>query len=102
MAKPVTMTVSHDLGREEALSRLKGGFDKYAGDIGMGIAINSRWEGDTCHFDAKALGQTVEGEIAVRENDVMLEVRLPMLLAGMADKILGKLKKDTTLLLEKK
>lgn len=102
MAKPVSMTLSHDLSKEEALARIRGGFDRYAGDIGMGIALNSRWEADTCHFDAKALGQNVTGEIEVREEDVRIEVRLPMLLAGMADKILGKLKKDTTLLLEKK
>lgn len=102
MSKPITMTLSHDLSKEEALTRIKGGFDRYAGDIGMGIAVNSRWEDDTCHFDAKALGQKVEGEIEVRENDVRLELRVPMLLAGMADKILGKLKKDTSLLLEKK
>lgn len=102
MAKPVTMTVSHELGQEEAYRRIHEGFGRIETSLGMGVKVDHKWTDHTCHFTAKALGQTVAGEIEVRPEDIRIEVRLPALLAGMAEKITGVLKKESTLLLEKK
>ena len=103
MAKPVTVTVSHDLGREGARARIDGGLEKLLGSLaGNMLTFERDWTDDTMNFEAKALGQTVHGTVEVREREAVIEVRLPMLLAGMAEKLSGHLKKSGTLLLEKK
>ncbi|WP_026479314.1 polyhydroxyalkanoic acid system family protein [Ahrensia sp. 13_GOM-1096m] len=102
MAKPVTITISHELGKDAAKSRIDGGFQKVGDRLGFGLSINQRWESDTMHFDARAMGQTIEGSLDVHETNVIITVMLPLLLAGMAETIKAKLQKESTLLLEKK
>lgn len=102
MAKPVTITISHELGKDAAKSRIDKGFQKVGDSLGFGLKINQRWESDAMNFDAKAMGQSIEGTVDVRDADVVITVMLPLLLAGMAETIKGKLQKESTLLLEKK
>ena len=103
MAKPVTVTVSHDLGREGARARIENGIDGLLGSVAGGmLKFDRSWAGDTMSFEARAMGQHVTGSVEVREVDVTIEVRLPMLLAGMAEKLAGKIRTDGKLLLEKK
>lgn len=103
MAKPVTVTISHDHTRAEVKERLDRGIDRITGEaVGRMVSVDKRWEGDSLHFTAGAMGQNVEGRIDVREEDVVIEVRLPWLLAGMAEKLQGRLKQQGTLLLGKK
>ena len=103
MSKPVTVTVSHELGREGARARIESGIDGLLGSLAGGMLKFDRiWSGDTMRFDARAMGQQVSGSVEVREADVTIEVRLPMLLAGMANKLAGRIKTDGTLLLGKK
>ena len=102
MAKPVTVTVSHELGREGARARIDNGLDSMLGSIGGGmLKFDKRWDGDTMLFDARAMGQSVSGSVVVREGDATVTVRLPLLLAGMAEKISGRIKKDAPKLLGK-
>ena len=102
MARPVTINISHDLGREEAQRRIRDGFEKVAGKIEFGSEFEQRWEGDTLHFDAKAFGMSATGTVEAGEKMVTVTVVLPALLAGMAEMIKGKVEKESTLLLEKK
>ena len=102
MAKPVTITISHELGAQTAKSRIDGGFQKVGDKLGFGVKLNQRWEDDVMHFDARAMGQTIEGTVEVLETSAVITVMLPMLLAGMAETIKGKLQKESTVLLEKK
>lgn len=103
MNEPVTVTVSHRLGRAEAVRRLKDGFAKTKGDLGGIIAIEQEtWEGDTLRFHMRALGQTAAGTIEVLEDALRIEVSLPWLLAKAAKRLLPILRKETTLLLEDK
>jgi Putative polyhydroxyalkanoic acid system protein (PHA_gran_rgn) len=102
MSKPLTITVSHELGRDKALERVRSGFDKVGGSLGPGVKMTQRWEGDTLHFDAKVIGQAASGTVEVRANDVAITLVLPALLAGVAHLIADKMKKQSTLLLEKK
>jgi hypothetical protein len=67
------------------------------------IAIQQEtWEGDTLRFHMRALGQTAVGSIEVLEDALRIEVSLPWLLAMAAKRLLPILRKETTLLLEKK
>jgi len=50
----------------------------------------------------RALGQSADGKIDVFDDHVRLEVTLPWLLGKIAEKIIPTIRKEGTLLLEKK
>ena len=101
MAKPVTITVSHELGREKALERVRNRFDKVEEAIGMGVRLDKEWRDEQLHFTAGAFGQTVTGTVDVTETDMTIQLMLPALLAGMAGKLSDTLGKQSRLLLAK-
>jgi len=101
MTEPVTVTVSHRLGKGEAVRRLKDGFARSKGSLGGIIAIDHEtWEGDTLRFSMRTFGQTAAGTIDVLEDALRIEVSLPWLLVKAAARLLPILRKETTLLLE--
>ena len=105
MPRPVTVTVSHDLGKEEARQRIEEGFGKLSGSMtgGMIFSFSKDWTGeDQLAFTAKGLGQTIVGKIDVFPQHVRIEATLPNLLASIAESITGKMEKEGRLLLEKK
>ena len=103
MATPVTVSVPHRLGREEAARRLKSGLSRMRGNLGTLIAIEQDvWDGDRLTFQMRALGQSAAGTIEVFDDNIRIEVTLPWLLAKLSERLLPALKKETTLLLEKK
>ena len=105
MARPVTITLSHDLGHEEARRRVREGFDKLKGAMtgGMMFKFSEEWTSDdTLQFNAKGLGQTIVGQIDVFPQHVRIEATLPGLLATIAETITGKVEQQGRLLLEKK
>ena len=99
----VRVVVGHRLGKGEAVRRLKEGFASTNGQLGPTIAIEQEtWEGDTLRFRMRALGQTAAASIEVLEDALRIEVSLPWLLAKAAKHLLPILRKEATLLLEKK
>ena len=105
MAKPVTVSVPHMLGRDEARRRIAEGFGQIQQQMtgGMGVVnCQQRWEGDRLHFEASALGQKMTGRLDVSEDSLGIEIDLPEILAALADRIAGKLKETSRKLLEKK
>jgi len=103
MSDTVTVTVPHRIGKVEAIRRLKDGFAQTRGQLGAIIAIEQEtWEGDTLRFRWRALGQTAATSIQVLEDALRIEVSLPWLLAKAAKHLLPILRKEATLLLEKK
>jgi len=89
MGKPVSITISHELGREAALARLRGGVDKIRDRLGMVRMqlVEERWEGDALHFGVGALGHTVHGRVDIEDSLVRIEVTLPWMLAVFAEKL---------------
>ena len=103
MSDPVTVTISHRLGKAEAVRRIKEGFARTNVNLGPMIAIEQHtWEGDTLRFRLRALGQTAAASIEVLEDALRIEVSLPWLLARAAKRLLPILRKEATRLLEKK
>jgi hypothetical protein len=99
----ITVVVAHRVGKVEAVRRLKEGFARTKGHLGKMIAIeHETWEEDTLSFRMRALGQTAAGTIQVLEDALRIEVSLPWLLAKVANHLLPILRKEATLLLEKK
>ena len=103
MGTPVTISVPHKLGREEAVRRLKSGLSRMANNLGGVIKIEQEvWSGDRLTFQMQGLGQSAAGTIDVRDDRLLIAVTLPWLLAKIADQFIPKLKREATLLLEKK
>lgn len=103
MTDPVTISVPHRLGKAEAARRLKAGLSRADGQFGALIRFDQQeWRDDTLHFQMSALGQSARGTIVVLDTSLVIEVTLPWLLAKVAERVLPTLKKEATLLLEKK
>ncbi len=103
MSQPLVVTISHRLGKDEALRRIKSGLGHVRDNYARLLAIQEEtWTGDQLQFRVSALGQVAEGSIAVAEDHVRLEVTLPWLLAKVAEKFTPAIRKEGTLMLEKK
>ncbi|MGE0210403.1 MAG: polyhydroxyalkanoic acid system family protein [Parvibaculaceae bacterium] len=103
MSKPLTVTVPHKLGKDEAVRRLKTGLGTIRDKFGHLIRIdNEAWAGDRLTFQISALGQSASGTVDVFEQEAVIEVQLPWLLHRIAERATGLIRKEGTLLLEKK
>ena len=102
MSETVTVVIGHRLGKVEAVRRLKDGFARTHGNLGPIAMEHETWEGDTLHFRMRALGQTAAASIEVLEDALRIEASLPWFLAKAANRFLPILRKEATLLLEKK
>ncbi|MBX9862495.1 MAG: polyhydroxyalkanoic acid system family protein [Hyphomicrobium sp.] len=102
MSKPLVVSVSHTLGKEEATRRLKSGLAKATASLPMFSLDEEVWTGDTMSFRLKAMGQEAFGNVAVAENDVRIEVTLPWLLQRFGEMIQDGIKSKSQILLEKK
>jgi Putative polyhydroxyalkanoic acid system protein (PHA_gran_rgn) len=102
MAKPVTVTISHALGREGATERLRSGLDRIRDKLGMARMelVEESWSGDSLHFGVAAIGYTIRGRLDVEESLVRVEVMLPWILAAFAEKLKIGVQKQGQVLLE--
>ena len=103
MAKPLTVSLPHDLGKTEAKRRLTDGLAYIHSRFGDKISITeNQWSGDRLTFTVTALKQTASGTVDVEDAHVTLTVVLPFLLAMVAEKAKALISREGTLLLEKK
>jgi len=106
LARPVTVNIPHNLGKDEARRRIEDGFGRMrqqmTGGLAAMVTFQERWEGDRLHFQGGVLGQTITGRLDVFADSVQLQLDLPEILAALADRIAGKLRTEGQKLLEKK
>jgi Putative polyhydroxyalkanoic acid system protein (PHA_gran_rgn) len=103
MSAPFVISIPHRLGKDEAVRRLKTGLGSASANYGHVFAVEEEiWTGDRLQFRIRALGQVASGTIDVGEQCVTLQVFLPWLLAKLAAAIQPLVRKEGTLLLEKK
>jgi hypothetical protein len=103
MSQPLIVSIPHRLGREEATRRIKAGLANARTNYSSLLTIQEeRWAGERLAFNVSALGQRATGLIDVADDHVRLEVTLPWLLAKVAEKITPVIRKEGTLMLEKK
>ena len=103
MSQPVVVSVPHRLGREEAARRIRAGFERAGTQFGGLLDISEQaWTGDRLTFRASALGQQASGLIDVLDDSVRIEVTLPWLLGKIAEKLIPAIRRESTLMLEKK
>jgi hypothetical protein len=102
MARPLIISIPHQLGKEEAVRRLKSGFAHARSSFGQKLAvIDEIWSGDHLDFRAGVLGQTTTGIIDVAEDHVRVEVQLPWLLGLLAEQVRPFIERQGHLMLEK-
>jgi hypothetical protein len=103
LSKPLIVSIPHHLGREEALRRIKSGISTARTNYSSFLAIHEEtWSGDRLAFNMSVLGQSASGLMDIADDHVRLEITLPWLLAKFAEKLTPAIRKETTLLLEKK
>jgi hypothetical protein len=103
MSDTVTVIVAHRLGKAEAARRIKEGLASSHGQLGSMMAIEQQaWSGDTLRLRIRAFAQTATATIDVLDDALRIEVALPWLLGKAAKWLLPTLRKEATLLLEKK
>jgi Putative polyhydroxyalkanoic acid system protein (PHA_gran_rgn) len=103
MSKPLIVSIPHQLGREEAVRRIKSGFATARGNYSAFLTFQEEaWTGDRLAFNVSALGQAASGVLDVADDRVRLEVTLPWLLAKFAKKVRRAIRKEATLMLEHK
>jgi hypothetical protein len=103
MAKPLVVSIPHRLGKEEAIRRLKTGLAEIRTKHSQLFSVaEETWDQGRLQFRISALGQAVSGTIDVAEDSVRLEIFLPWLLAKLAETLQPLIRREGTLLLEKK
>jgi hypothetical protein len=101
--RPLIISIPHHLGREEAVRRIKTGLGTVRAHYALWFTIHEEsWTGDRLNFNVSSLGQTASGILDIADDHVRLEVTLPWLLAKLAEKFTPAIRKEGTLLLEKK
>ncbi|MGH6670912.1 MAG: polyhydroxyalkanoic acid system family protein [Xanthobacteraceae bacterium] len=103
MTKPMFVSIPHRLGKDEAARRVKAGLDGARSHFSHLFTIQEEtWSGDHLDFRVSALGQAISGTIDVLDDSVNLQVVLPWLLAKLAEAIQPLIRKEGTLMLDKK
>ena len=99
--EPITVTISHKLGRDGAKRRI----DESLGQIRAEVApyvktLDYAWQDYTLDFRVVALMQTIAGRIEVYEDFVRIDLELPRLLHLFARSIQGQIQNRAAALLE--
>jgi putative polyhydroxyalkanoate system protein len=80
-----TVSIPHNLSRDEARQRLQDGLARARREVGsMVTGLTERWDGDTLSFSVSAAGQTVSGQAFVEDHAIRVEATLPWMLAMLA------------------
>jgi putative polyhydroxyalkanoate system protein len=97
----LTITIPHQLGREEAKRRIREQTDQlFAQQGGLMDKVEQRWEGDTMHFHVAAVGRSVSGTAQFTDQNVQLDIALPWMLAMLAGGVKKQIEQQGRKLLE--
>jgi hypothetical protein len=103
MSKPLFVSIPHRLGKDEASRRLQSGLANARTHFGHLFTLQEEtWSGNNLAFRLTALGQAIGGTIDVFDDRVDLQITLPWLLAKLAETIQPLIRREGTLMLEKK
>jgi len=101
MAAPLVVSISHSLGRDEAIRRLKTGLTRAASSLPVLKIDEERWDDNRLIFRVRAMAQAVSGIVDVEDNFVRVEVTLPWLLQRFAEAAQSAIQQRGKLLLTK-
>jgi hypothetical protein len=98
---PLTVSIPHSLGRQEAKRRLSSGLERLPA-MGTVALDQQAWTGDRMTFTVRAFGFAAPGEIDVDDDAVRLQLELPALLRKFAKPVQDALLERARLLLTKR
>jgi Putative polyhydroxyalkanoic acid system protein (PHA_gran_rgn) len=100
--EPITITISHRLGRAEARRRLDNGLGHIRAQVTPLVnTLEYSWTGDRLTFSLSAMRQAITGRIDVEDDIVRVELGLPLLLRSLADMIIKRIRNEGAHLLGK-
>ena len=103
MSKPITVSIPHRLGKDEARRRLEAGLTSVRSHFASVLRVDEEvWSGDALAFKASALGQQTSGTVTVAEDHVRIDVMLPWALGLLAEKATSLIRARGQLMLDKK
>jgi predicted metal-dependent hydrolase len=103
MSKPLVITISHQLSKQEAKRRLQDNTDWIHSQLApFTKAVDSHWTEDRMDFRVTAVGQTVAGQIDVLDDAVRVEVQLPWMLSWLHNVIGDRVRQQGRLMLARK
>ena len=104
MAKSITVTFTHDLPPAEVKRRLVTGIADARAKHGEHLKnAHETWTNENqMDFTARAMGQTITGNVRIEPEVVQVTVSLPMILAMFAEKLKPRIESEGRKLLEKK
>ena len=99
--EPITITISHRLGREEAKRRIDQGLASIRGEIAPYVkSLDYAWDGYRLDFRVVAMMQTITGRIEAYDDSIKVELGLPRLLHLLARTIKVRIENRAGALLE--
>ncbi len=99
--EPITVAISHRLGRDEAKRRIERGLDAIRAEVAPYVrSLDYAWDGYSLNFRVGLLLQTITGRIEVYEEFVRVEFRLPRLLHLVAKTVAGRIERRGASLLQ--
>jgi Putative polyhydroxyalkanoic acid system protein (PHA_gran_rgn) len=102
MTEPLTVSIPHKLGRQEAKRRLDSGINRIGPELaGLVSTLDYNWDGDDLNFRAVAMWQTITGRIEVLEETVRIEIDLPWMMRLLGDTITKQVRGRGSAMLEK-
>lgn len=102
MREPLVITISHRLGREEAKRRIDDGLGHIRDQLTAFVSsLDYAWTGYQLDFSVTAMRQSIDGRIEIEDDLVRVEIRLPLLLRVLANRITGRVRSEAALLLDK-
>jgi len=101
MSEPITVTISHRLGRDEAKHRIERGLGAVRTEVAAFVkGLDYSWDGYRLDFRATVLLQAITGRIEVYDEFVRVELALPRLLHFVAKTVAGRIERRAAALLE--
>jgi hypothetical protein len=96
MSKPLSISVPHAHGKEEARRRIEAGVEKALDKLteATKVQVERSWVGDRLSASAEAMGQKIHATADVGEEAVEVLVHLPTMLLMFAGKVKERVLKE--------
>lgn len=100
MAKPLNVSIPHDLSHDEARARVEKMMSEMNGSVPGMTSFAQEWDGDRLSFETEVMGQKISGWADVFSDKIELEILLPGFMGMMAGQLKEKIEQRGTILLD--
>ena len=102
MPAPLVVTIPHRLGRDQARRRVDRGLDHVRARIASFVSgLEYEWSDYRLDWSLRAIGQRITGRTIVEDEQVLIEIDLPLLLRMLSGPNIDAVRKEGVSLLAK-